>query len=149
MANKETQMKELLENPAFRTYCISSSILVLNLLVLAGATGGVRGSKKSLLNPEDPGYTGEPENEAVTRIRNAHRNAMENIVPFFAIGLLYVLTGGTALGATLYFGIFTGARVLHSIAYLAAKQPWRTIFFVIGALATLGMVVQVLMRTLS
>jgi uncharacterized MAPEG superfamily protein len=142
-------MAELMTNPAFRVYCICVSILVMNLILLAFATGFVRGNKKSLLNPEDAGFTAKPEDEAVTRIRNAHRNAIENLMPFFTIGLLYVLTGATGTGATIYFGIFTAARVLHSVVYLAAKQPWRTIFFAIGALAIFGLAVQVLIRMLS
>jgi uncharacterized MAPEG superfamily protein len=43
--------------------------------------------------------------------------------------------GGATLGIT-YFGAFSAARLLHSYAYVAGKQPWRTICFAAGALAT-------------
>jgi hypothetical protein len=36
---------------------------------------------------------------------------------------------------------------LHSIFYLAGRQPFRTMTFAIGALATMGMGVQVLVAT--
>jgi glutathione S-transferase len=44
------------------------------------------------------------------------------------------------------FGIFAVARLLHSIAYLAAKQPWRTIFYTVGAGATGWLIVAIILR---
>jgi len=56
---------------------------------------------------------------------------------------LWAYSGGAAGTAAVLFGIFTGARVLHSAAYLAGKQPWRTIFFVTGGLATIALMLAV------
>jgi prostaglandin-E synthase 1 len=36
--------------------------------------------------------------------------------------------------------VFVLARLLHSVVYLAGKQPWRTLFFIIGGLATLALI---------
>ena len=62
---------------------------------------------------------------------------------FFALGLICVLVGIAPLGAKICFGAFTGARVLHAIVYLNELQPWRTVFFAIGGLSLLGMMVQI------
>ncbi len=48
-----------------------------------------------------------------------------------------MLLGGTAGFAKIVFGSFVVFGYLHSIVYLAAKQPWRTIFFVLGGITTL------------
>lgn len=136
-----------LPNPeAFSIYAISAALLVLNLFFLAFATAAGRGKHKAFMNPEDKGYQAETaNNEWVDRVMRAHRNAIENFVPFIAVGLLYAMTIGSPLGAKLYFGIFVVARWLHSAVYLAGKQPFRTMFFAIGALSTIGMTVQVLL----
>ena len=55
-----------------------------------------------------------------------------------------MLAGGTAGTATVIFGIFTGARLLHSFFYLAGKQPWRTIFFSVGGLATIALMLAII-----
>ena len=47
-----------------------------------------------------------------------------------------------------YFGVYFGARMLHTVFYLRAVQPWRTAAFAIGQLTQLGMMVQLLMRVL-
>jgi uncharacterized MAPEG superfamily protein len=141
-------MQDLIENPAFRVYALCSAVLALQLILLAIWTATVRGKVKKFINPEDSttfkGQNVGVDDDAVLRVKRAHQNAIENAVPFFAVGLLYVLTGATKLGAEAYFFTFTGARVLHSLFYLAGKQPWRTLMWVIGVLATVGMAVHVL-----
>ncbi len=129
----------------FALYALSVALLVFNLYFLAAATVSGRGKHKSFANPEDKGYKGPSEHESVSRAMRAHRNAIENILPFFAIALVYASTVGTPMGAKVYFGVFVVARWLHSIVYLAGKQPWRTLTFAAGALSVLGMAVQVLL----
>ena len=70
-------------------------------------------------------------------------NAQASIYPFFFLGLVFVLAGGTAGTGMVIFGIFTGARLLHSIFYLAGKQPWRTVFFTVGGLATIALMLDI------
>jgi glutathione S-transferase len=131
-------------------YALSVSLLILNLFFITGATVSARGKNKSFINPEDKGYQDSTrENEAVARAMRAHRNALENMVPFFAIAMLYLMTSGSPLGAKVYFGVFVAARWLHSIVYLAGKQPWRTLTFAIGALSVLGMTAQVLLWSIN
>jgi glutathione S-transferase len=81
-------------------------------------------------------------------VLRAHANAMANIVPFLILGLLYVLLGAGRTGALAYFAVFTLARHGHSVTYLGALRPWRTVSYVAGLLATLGLLVQVVLRAL-
>jgi glutathione S-transferase len=142
---------ELFSDPQFRLYALTSSILALHLLALAAMTGGARTKAKKYVNPEDAaalkGSVVEIDVDPVLRLKRAHLNALENAVPFFVIGFLYVLSGCSQRGATIYFWTFVAARLLHSVFYLAGKQPWRTVMFAIGSLAVAGMAVQVLIRS--
>jgi uncharacterized MAPEG superfamily protein len=145
-------MNILLDNPAFRTYVICATILAVHLILLAGWTGTVRATRKAFVNPEDArlnkGTEVDSDHPDVRRAGRAHMNALENAVPFFIVGLLYVLTGATKTGAMAYFGTFTAARLLHSIFYLAGKQPFRTISFGIGVLTIFGMAFHVVRAAL-
>jgi uncharacterized MAPEG superfamily protein len=142
-----------LADPQFRIFAICCCVLALNLLFIAFGTAITRTRTKKIVNPEDVSVVGgstvvELESTEVARYHRAHRNALENIVPFFIVGLLYVNSGASLRGATIYFVTFTVARVLHSIVYIAGKQPWRTALFAIGALATIGMLTHVLLAAL-
>jgi uncharacterized MAPEG superfamily protein len=127
-------------NPAFLAYAVSLLILSLNLLVLWVYSGGVRTKTKTTPNEEDAarGSKLQPENPPeVARVLRAHANAMANIVPFAILGLVYVLAGGSGTAAAAIFGVFTTVRLAHSFAYLGGRQPWRTVFFGLGAVTTL------------
>ncbi len=139
-------MHDFVSRPAFLAFALSCVVLSLNLFVLAGMTGAGRGKSKVFVNREDVGKAGKLEAadaDAVARIMRAHRNAVENFVPFAILGLLYVIMGASARGAYILFGTYVAARILHSIVYLGGKQPWRTIFYAVGALATLGLMIQI------
>jgi uncharacterized MAPEG superfamily protein len=141
-------MQTFANDPALRLFALVSTLVAIHLLALAGLTGRARTKNKVYVNPEDAGAFKGKEVEAdhpdVQRAKRAHMNALENAVPFFAVGLLYALSGPSMLGAQAYFWTFLGARVLHSVFYFAQKQPWRTIMFSVGALATFGMGVHVI-----
>ena len=74
---------------------------------------------------------------------------MANIVPFLTIGLIYVLYGAPLRGAVAYFAVFTLARYLHTVTYIAGSQPLRTVSFVVGLLASIGLLVNVAVRALG
>jgi glutathione S-transferase len=142
-------MQPLHDNPALHLYALCSAILAAQLLLLAFWTGTVRAMSKTFVNPEDAplnkgGKQVEQDDPKVLRVKRVHQNALENAVPFFVVGLLYVLSGPTKLGVQAYFITFTAARLLHTFFYLFGKQPFRTMMFAIGALATLGMAVHVI-----
>jgi prostaglandin-E synthase 1 len=138
----------LLADPVFRLYAISVAIIIVTLYGLGFWTAKLRNDRKAVVNPEDVAINGgaavvEVEHPDVQRIKRAHINALENAVPFFAIGFLYALTSPNLTMATiLYFG-FVGIRLLHMVFYLSARQPFRTLSFIIGGIINLIMVVQV------
>ena len=139
--------------PPLQAYALACAVLVLNLLGLAVATALSRTKAKVMVNSEDGAVIkgaklADADAPNVRRAQRAHRNAIENIVPFFAIGMLYAMTGPTPRGAWIYFGVFVAARLAHSVAYLAGAQPWRTASWAVGALATIGMVYHVIRAAL-
>jgi uncharacterized MAPEG superfamily protein len=140
-------MNTLSHSPVFVAYAVACIVLCCNLLFLWGYSGAVRNRLKSTPNSEDVRLFGstlaETEPPAIARVLRAHSNAQASIYPFLVLGLVYVLADGTAALGTTYFITFCAARLLHSYAYVAAKQPWRTISFVIGALATFALMVNI------
>ena len=146
-------MGDLVHNPAFRAYALFAALLCLNLFGLWLYSGLTRNRTKTLINPEDAALlkgrtTVERDPPEVARVLRAHANAMANILPFLVLGFLYVVLGASRTGAIVYFGVFTLARYIHSVAYVAAVQPWRTVSFLVGLLAAIGLLVQVTMRAL-
>jgi len=144
-------VQSLATNGAFVAYAASIVVLTLNLAVVWTMSAVVRGKSRTTPNEEDAkaGRSRvEPQDPPeVARVLRAHANAMANIVPFAILGLVYVLAGGSAQVALIVFGVFTAVRIAHSVAYLAGKQPWRTIFFVSGLVTTVvltGFVVKAL-----
>jgi len=141
-------MQPLLDNPALKLYALAGAIVAIHLILLAFYTGSVRAKNKTFVNAEDAatfkGTTADAEHPDVRRAQRAHQNALENALPFFGVGILYALTNPSALAAQVFFFGFVGVRVLHSIFYVANKQPFRTMSFAIGALLTIGMAVQVI-----
>ena len=127
----------------FVAYAAAALVLCLNLLVLWVASGGVRARGGVAVNPEDGARYGAPVAEgdppAVARYLRAHRNGEATIYPFLLLGLIYVLAGGGAMVAIPIFWIFVVARIAHSVVYLKAMQPWRTVSFATSLLALLAL----------
>lgn len=69
----------------------------------------------------------------------AHRNDMENILPYLSIGLIYVLTDPVPWIAKSCFVVATLARILHSFVYAVyvIPQPARAICFLVQWLITI------------
>lgn len=136
-----------------QTYALVAALLAVHLLLLAFWTGTVRVMRKTWVNPEDAVLNkleqAKAEHPDVVRVKQAHTNAIENAIPFFVLGALYVVTHGSKTGAQAYFFTFLAMRVLHSLFYLLGKQPFRTISFAIGVLACLGMAVHVIRSVLA
>lgn len=124
-------------NPSFIIYSVSMLVLCLNVLFLWGYSGFVRGRSKTAMNPEDGRKVVDQDPPEVARVLRAHRNAMDNIVPFAILAFVLVEVGASPLVTGILCGAFTLLRLAHSLSYLAAKQPWRTLSFVGGALTTL------------
>lgn len=149
-------MLTLAADPRFRLYAICCVVLSLQMLLLAGITPARRAKHKGYMNPEDKAVSGKDallvegsEHPDVARVQRAHRNLLESLPLFFALGLVYILADASPLGATICFAAYTAARVLHSIVYLKALQPWRTMFYAISALSLVGMAVMILVKLLA
>ncbi|KAM9793426.1 prostaglandin E synthase isoform X1 [Syngnathus typhle] len=104
---------------------------------------------KAFANPEDAMRHGGAQyhrlDPDVERCRRAHRNDMENIFPFLFLGAIYSMTGPSLATARLHFVAFTAARVLHSVAYLAAlPAPTRSLAYVAAQVPCLSMALQIL-----
>jgi uncharacterized MAPEG superfamily protein len=142
------QSFETAANPAFLAYVFTCLVLSLNLLMLWVSSGAIRAKGGIAINPEDGARYGVPVSEldppVVARVLRAHRNAEATIYPFLLLGLVYVVVGGGAGIAVPIFTIFIVARIAHSIVYLRAMQPWRTIAFAASLLAILALMAAVL-----
>ncbi len=148
-------MEVRIDSPAFGHYAVCTAILVLKMIASAVYTGTRRSSNQAYVNPEDArtfggaGTEAAPlENPAVAHALRIQRNDLENIPLFFAVGLIYVLSGASAFGAAVYCWTFAGSRIAHTIFYTLHMQPWRAISWEVGALCLVGMSFQVLLSAL-
>lgn len=137
----------LLQDPSFRLYALCCLALCMILMFLSGYTGAMRGRTKSPANPEDgklgPQEKVPAEHADVIRAIRCHRNALENIPMFFALGLIYVLAGASPTGAKVCFIGFTVGRVLHVAFHLKAVSVARSMSYGIGLLSLLAMMVMI------
>jgi len=148
-------METLLANPAFRTYAFCTAILAFKMLYSAIYTGTRRSQHQGYVNPEDASVFGpagataaDHETPAVAHALRIQRNDIENIPIFFAVGLVYVLTGASPFGAKFFCWTYTLARIAHTYFYTNQMQPGRAISFVIGSAAIVLMALRVLWTTL-
>lgn len=144
-----------LTNPVFATYAIAASIMVLKIM-LQGWITVVRmlANGGGFVNPEDekagpanpkprPGQTDL--NDDVDRSRRIHRNDLENIPAFLAIGLLFVAIQPPLVAAQWLMYGFVATRLLHTIAYSTAQShEVRATFYTVGSLIVMAMAVWVL-----
>jgi uncharacterized MAPEG superfamily protein len=135
-------------NPAFVAYAITAVVLIVNLIFLWSLSGVTRGRTGKVPNAEDvaafKAELSDIDPPGVARVLRAHANAGATIYPFLFLGLIYVMAGGSNTVATAIFATFAVARWLHSIFYLSARQPWRTIAFTVSGLALLALLIAVI-----
>jgi microsomal prostaglandin-E synthase 1 len=133
---------DTLLDPTTRLFVACAATLVLKMALTGYATAILRNLRGVYVSPEDYRWRGKkpgPPDEQIERIRRAHRNDLENILPFLAVGALAVRIGAVSYAAACWLFIpFTVARILHTFAYSLGWQPWRSILFGIGDLALLG-----------
>lgn len=139
----------LARDPALVAYAATVVVVSLHMILLDAYSGVVRTRSKTAVNPEDaaafaPGIAVvDADPPVVARVMRAHRNLVANALPFLLLGLVWVSLGATFTWAAALFGVFVVARLAHSIAYVRGAQPWRTVFFLLGQLALVGVVVQI------
>jgi uncharacterized MAPEG superfamily protein len=141
-------MNTLFASPALRLFGICYLILVLKMVAVGAYTSVLRIRGKVYASPEDYEFqrlTPAPSpNEDIERARRAHRNDLENILPFFGVGLLYALSRPSLFAAEIYYVGYTVARSLHSVFYIRSMQPYRTIAFTVALLLMLAMLLTTL-----
>ena len=145
-------MSPLLTDPIMRVFALCAAILGIKMLLTANLTGILRTVRRVYATPEDYRFFGhEPvlaRDEQIERVRRAHQNDLENILPFFAIGFLYALSGPSYGVAWWLFVLFTVGRLAHTVTYVAGLQPWRTIVFAVAQIALYAMAVRLLVAVL-
>ena len=95
--------------------------------------------RRTTLNPvPDPGQL--ELDDYVDRSRRMHRNDLENIPAFLAIGLVFVTTAPPVWLAAVLMGGFVVARIAHSVAYATAQNhEVRAAFYTIGSVIVIAM----------
>ena len=145
----------LLAQPAVRVFAFWYLVLVVKMLVLIFRTSSARLSTSTYASPEDYAAVGlapppvpGPPDERIERLRRALQNDLENILPFFGVGLIYALTGPSLFMARLLFAGYALARIVHSVMYVRGRQPHRSIAFGVGMLILIWMLVVALWTVL-
>jgi uncharacterized MAPEG superfamily protein len=137
----------------YQFYALITVILFFKMFALSIVQALARTGAKSFPNPEDAKVFGAPapateELPIVKRAAAAWRNDLENIPIFLFLAMLYVTLGCWPEGAFIYFTIFALARILHTLAYLRAMQPARTISYAIGIAICVTLSVQIVTAVL-
>ncbi|MGB5579594.1 MAG: MAPEG family protein [Woeseia sp.] len=149
-----------LDNPAFLTYALAASIMLLKLMLQPWMTvfrmmkvrGGFRSpedAKKSPLNPNpEPGQL--ELNEYVERSRRLNLNDLESIPAFLIAGLLFVLMAPPLLLAQVLIWTYVIARAAHFVAYATGQlHDIRATLWTVSSISTLAMVAYTLLRVLG
>lgn len=138
-----------LDNELFKIYSFYVAVLVFKIFMMAVLSGYQRFTRKVFINPEDAVLVNAKPcfDENVERIRRAHLNDLENILPFFAVSLMYIGTNPSYSFTLFLFRLYTFARFMHSFVYavVIVRQPARAFFFNIGYFITLYMSVQTIL----
>ena len=128
-----------------RIYAITAIVLTLKMAAISIVQGRARTSSGIFTNPEDARTFGTQQASAeapmVDRASKAWRNDLENIPIFLIIAWIYVYAGLSAGAFVIYCLVFMAARIAHTICYLNAIQPFRTIFFTVGAVTMLVLMI--------
>jgi glutathione S-transferase len=131
------------------------SLLLLKMVAMSILTAIQRFTHKVFANPEDVAHDKKNckvifNHPDVERVRRAHQNDIENILPFFFIGFLYCLINPVATTAILLFKVFTASRYIHTLVYAVypVRQPARALAWAVGYGINIFMAVQVLLSTL-
>lgn len=131
---------DLLAQPAVRVFAFWYLLLVVKMLMLIFRTSAARMKTSTFATPEDYGAIGvappaeRAPDERIERLRRALQNDLENILPFFGVGLIYALSGPSLGMARFLFAGFAIARIVHTVTYLRGMQPHRSIAFIVGML---------------
>jgi len=136
------------DNEVFNSLLFYITLLSIKVILMVIPTAYYRYTSKSFGNLEDAkARTSDPAlikkmlvpNDNVERVRRAHWNDLENIPAFMVIATLYCATQPDPATAIMHFKVFFITRVVHSISYIFALQPWRALSFIVGLITCFSM----------
>lgn len=138
-------------NGALTVYALCVVVLFLKMFAISCYQGLWRLRYRAFTNKEDAAVFNRVAREAelsqVNRAARAWANDLESIPAFFALGGLAIAMHAPAPLTAWLSILFTLARVLHTLAYLNGIQPWRTVFYGVGALCLLGFCATIILMT--
>jgi len=119
-------MNDILSTQLFAVFSIVLIAETLKTLFLGTATALSRLGPMQFLNQEDADWLGgkavELDHPTPARIMRAHRNNLENLLPFFIVSSIFVLSNSNSTAGIIYFSTFFIARLAHTFAYIR-KMP--------------------------
>jgi glutathione S-transferase len=149
-----------LQDPAFATYAVAASIMIIKAQAMAWLTvwrmmrakRGFRSpedGRRSLLNPDPDPQQLEP-NERVERIRRIQQNDLASIPYFLSVGFLFVLTAPSLLVAQWLLYGYVVTRLAHFAAYLTSQtHDVRAALWTPGSLILIYMAARTLLAALG
>ena len=145
-------MPDLISDPNMRLLAEVDTLLVILMMTTGNYTSVLRLRRRVFATPEDYKVTrlspaSEPDSQ-VERSKRIHQNHVENVLPFIAVSFFYTLTQPSHTTLALFLWGFLGARVVYSVCYAMAWQPYRTLLFTIGAVLMFVMAVLTLLAVL-
>ncbi|KAK0084682.1 hypothetical protein PV325_006592 [Microctonus aethiopoides] len=126
-----------------RVFAWWGALIVLKVLAMMLLTARQRFIKKIFISPEDTtllkGSKSGCVDEDIERIRRAHLNDLENILPWAISTALWLTTSPDPLTAKILIISFCIARIIHTIVYaiIVIPQPTRALAFGVGFLITI------------
>ncbi|XP_055526023.1 microsomal glutathione S-transferase 1-like [Wyeomyia smithii] len=139
MATMESILANL-DPSSFEVYAFWCSLLALKMLGLGLLTSITRIRKRVYVSREDATFMNAKWKRQfdphVERVRRAHRNDLENLLPFFLLAFLYLLTGPEPAIATRLIRWASISRIIHSIVYgcFPVPQPARLLSYAVTQL---------------
>ena len=136
-------MNDVLNTPLFAVFTVVLVLETLKTLILGTATVLTRGKLRIFNNQEDADWLGgeavEIDHPDAARVFRAHRNNLENLLPFFVAGWLYLSSGASPFVGMAYFVAFFIGRSLHTYAYLGKRAMMRRNAYSLAWLAIVAM----------
>merc|ERR1712215_82297 len=128
------------EKEVFGAFAFYAAIITVKMVIMSLLTARQRFKTMNFISEEDvvdPDMKKKGAKvgtaEEVERVRRAHQNDLENIVPFLVLAFIYIFTNPALSTALLVFRLFVGARILHTFVYLLViPQPARVLTFFVG-----------------
>ncbi|MFW2095595.1 MULTISPECIES: MAPEG family protein [unclassified Acinetobacter] len=140
-------------NNLLHIYAFCVILLFLKMLAISCYQGFHRIKNKAFKNTEDANFVSvkvRPEDlPLVVRASQAWANDLENIPVFWVLGALCIALNLNSDFIVWVFCIFTIARFTHTVTYLSAIQPWRSISYAVGIICLILLAIKIVMRCIG